>query len=223
MAKVRRISTGVRDIDKLIEGGVPENTLTLISGACGTGKSILGSHFLIEGARNGEPGIYVALEEGPDQIIDEMEKFGWPASELIKKKKLAVIRPDLYQYDTFLTTVEDTIKKIGAKRLVLDSISVIGLYFEDPYRVRKSIYDMSRTLKDLGVTTYLITEVREGSPEISTFGVEEYVADGAIILYYFKSGNNFTRALTIRKMRGTSHSTKIYGMKITPRGISLSK
>ena len=150
-----------------------------------------------------------------------MERFGWPIKKLIKEKKIIIIRPELYKYDLFMTSIEDAIDKIDAKRLVVDSMSVVGLYFENPYKVRRAVFDLNRTIKRLGVTTMVITEIKEGSQAISTYGVEEYVADGVIVLYYLRRENMFLRAVAIRKMRYTDHSNKIHPIKISDGGITV--
>ncbi len=219
VSKTHRCATGIKGMDSLMAGGIPEKSLVLLSGSAGTGKTILAFQWLVIGALTGEPGVYVAMEEEPEQIIAEMSEFGWPIRKLIQEKKLKVVRPELYKYDLFMTAVEDAIDEVHGKRLVIDSISVIGLYFEDPYKVRKAVFDLNRTIKRLNVTSLVITETKEGTEDISTFGVEEYVSDGVIVLYYIRKENMFLRAVTIRKMRYTNHSTKIHPIKITDTGI----
>ncbi|MFH0868841.1 MAG: ATPase domain-containing protein, partial [archaeon] len=221
VSKTHRLQTGISGMDNLMEGGIPEKSLVLLSGSAGTGKTIFAFQWLVTGALANEPGVYVAMEEDPDQIVIEMERFGWPIRKLIKDKKLIIIRPELYKYDLFMTAIEDAMDKIDAKRLVVDSMSVIGLYFENPYKVRRAVFDLNRTIKRLGVTTMVITEIREGSQAISTYGVEEYVADGVIVLYYLRRENMFLRAVAIRKMRYTDHSNKIHPIKISDTGITV--
>ena len=214
------VKTGVRGLDEVLGGGIPKDFLILLSGSCGTGKSIFAMNFLIEGALVGEPGVYISLEESPDSNIKQMKLFGWPIDQLIKEKKIVMIQPELYNFDALLTTIEDSVDKIKAKRLVIDSVSIIGMYFEDPYKVRKSLMQLGTMLKKLGCTTIMIDEVREGETSLSAFGVEEFVVDGVIMLYLIKKSNIFIRACAVRKMRGMNHSTKIHPMEIkNPGGI----
>lgn len=222
IVKVKRIKSGIKGLDSLIEGGFPDNSLILLSGTCGTGKSLFGINFLIEGAIKGEPGVYVSLEESPEENIRQMKTFGWPVDELIKKRKLLIIQPTLYNYEALLTKIEDAVNMIGAKRLVLDSLSIIGMYFENMYKVRKSILELSSMLKRLGCTTIAVDET-ETEEDLSAFHVEEFVVDGLILLYYMKQRDKFLRALTVRKMRSTSHSSKIHPFTIkSPGGIVVS-
>jgi len=214
------IKSGIRGLDEILGGGLPKDSIVLLSGTCGTGKSIFGMNFLIEGAMKGEPGIYIALEESPESNIQQMKLFGWPVDDMIRNKKLMILQPELYNFDALLTTIEDSIDRIKAKRLVIDAISIIGMYFEDPYKVRKSILQLGALLKKMKCTTIAIDEVREGESSLSAYGVEEFVVDGVIVLYLIKRSNIYLRAAVIRKMRGVNHSTKIHPMEIkSPGGI----
>ena len=214
------IKSGVKGLDEILGGGIPKDSLVLLSGTCGTGKSIFAMNFLIDGALRGEPGVYISLEESPETNIKQMKLFGWPIDDMVKKKKLLIIQPELYNFDALLTTIEDSVNRINAKRLVIDSASIIGMYFEDPYKVRKSLLQLGTILKKLDCTTIAIDEIAEGKPTLSAFGVEEFVADGVIILYLIEKGNIFIRACVVRKMRNMDHSTKIHPMEIkSPGGV----
>ncbi len=217
--QVDRVPTGIIGLDRLIEGGFPNNSLILLSGTCGTGKSIFGVNFLIAGALKGEPGVYVSLEESPEENIRQMKTFGWPVEELIRQRKLLIIQPTLYNFEALLTKIEDAVNLIGAKRLVLDSLSIIGMYFDSMYKVRKSILELSAMLKRLGCTTIAVDETEEEN-ELSAFRVEEFVVDGLIMMYYTKKEREFIRSLAIRKLRSTAHSTRIHPFQIkSPGGI----
>lgn len=220
--QVDRVKTGITGLDALIQGGFPDNALILLSGTCGTGKSLFGINFLIEGALRGEPGVYVSLEESPEENIRQMKSFGWPVDRLIKERKLLIIQPTLYNYEALLTKIEDAVNLIGAKRLVLDSLSIIGMYFENMYKVRKSILELSAMLKRLGCTTIAVDET-ETEDDLSAFHVEEFVVDGLLVLYYMRKKDRFVRALAIVKMRSTAHSDKIHLFEIkSPGGIIVS-
>ncbi|MBI2971325.1 MAG: hypothetical protein HYY37_02820 [Candidatus Aenigmarchaeota archaeon] len=216
--ELQRVPTGVEGFDELIEGGIPQKSLVLLSGTTGTGKSIFGMKFLIHGAQTGEPGIYISLQESMEETLNQMRFFGWPVDELIEKGLLLIVQPELYNYEALLTIIEDTIDKVKAKRLVIDSLSIIGMYFEEPFKIRKSLLDLETLLKKLGCTTLAISEIGEGQNELSPYGVEEYVADGVFVLYYLRQGNMFLRAVAIRKLRSTKHSTKIHPVEIERPG-----
>ncbi len=217
---VARISTGIEGFDELVEGGLPEKSLVLLTGTTGTGKSIFSMEFLVDGALRGEPGVYISLQESMEETINQMRFFGWPIDKLIDEGKILIIQPELYNFDALLTAIEDAIDRIQAKRLVIDSISIIGMYFEDQFKIRKSLLELGQLLKKLGCTTLAISEVGEGKIELSPYGVEEFVSDGVIVLYFVKRGNMFLRAVTVRKLRSTNHSVKIHPIEIKrPGGI----
>ncbi len=217
---VVRITTGVEGVDELMEGGIPEKSVVLLTGPTGAGKSIFAMEFLVEGALHSEPGVYISLQESMEETINQMRFFGWPIDRLMDEGKIVVIQPELYNFDALLTAIEEAIDKIQAKRLVIDSISIIGMYFEEPFKIRKSLLDLGRMLKKLGCTTLAISEIGEGKIELSPYGIEEYVSDGVIVLYFIKKGNMFLRAVAIRKLRSTNHSTKIHPLEIKrPGGI----
>ncbi len=217
---VERIPTGIEGFDDLVEGGIPEKSIVLLTGTTGTGKSIFSMEFLIEGALRGEPGVYISLQESMQETINQMRFFGWPVDRLIDEGKIIIIQPELYNFNALLTAIEDAIDKVQAKRLVIDSVSIIGMYFEDQFKIRKSLLELGQLLKKLGCTTLAISEVGEGKVELSPYGVEEFVSDGVIILYFIKKGNMFLRAVAVRKLRSTNHSTKIHPIEIKrPGGI----
>ena len=212
---VNRVKTGIKGLDELIEGGFPDKSLILLTGTTGTGKSIFAMEFLVEGAlKQNEPGVYISLQESMEETIQEMRFFGWPVDKLVEEGKLLVVQPELYNFDALLTTIEDAIDKVKAKRLVIDSISTIGMYFEKKFKIRKSLLEIAQLLKKLDCTSIAISEIGEGEIELSPFGIEEYIADSVIIMYYAKKGSSFIRAMTIRKMRTTRHSTKIHPIEI---------
>lgn len=214
----KRVKTGVEGFDELIEGGIPAKSVVLLTGTCGTGKSIFAMNYIIEGALNGENGVYISLQESMEETINQMKYFNWPIDKLVEEGKMLIVQPELYNFDALLTTIEDAIDKIDAKRLVIDSISIIGMYFEDPFKIRKSLLELAQMLKKLGCTTLAVSEVGEDKSELSPFGVEEFVVDGVIVMYFLKKGSIFVRAIATRKMRSTHHSIKIHPIEIRRAG-----
>jgi len=215
---IPRIKTGVEGFDELVEGGIPQNSFILLSGGTGTGKSIFGMNFLAHGAQNQEPGLYISLEEGFDANQSQMTLFGWDMKEMEKNKTLSILQPKMYNFDKLLEAILNSIYSLKAKRVVIDSISLLELYFEDKFKTRRSILDLAKSLKDSGVTTIAISEIDEQNGGLSREGVEEFVADGVIILYLDKKENLLNRAISVRKMRATDHSLKIHPVKIKRPG-----
>jgi len=212
------IKSGIPGLDDLFEHkGIPSGNMVLLSGACGTGKSIFGMQFLYHGAKDhDEPGVYVSLEEPPERVIKNMEEFGWDVKKLVDEDKLIITKPEIYELEALKRTIFDAVEKIGAKRLVIDSFTLISTYLKDVYDVRKTMFDLGHEIKKLDCTTMLISDMLEKSNTFSVSGFEEFIADGVIVLYLVqdRSRNYLLRTLLIRKMRGTQHSLKYIPMRI---------
>jgi KaiC/GvpD/RAD55 family RecA-like ATPase len=227
MVVIERVTTGIPGLDKLIEGGLVKGSTNLLAGTTGTAKTIFGLQYILHGLKNGEPGVYVTLEQKADEILDDISRFGWDFEKYIStdKFKLEGLEPDdLIQIST---TVFNTIKNIGAKRFVLDSLSIAAMGWkerpEEIFKLRGKIFHLMNTLKSTGVTSLLIAEIpEEKTKALSRFGFEEFLADGIIILHYLEYAAGGTpRSLLIRKMRRTDHGTDIYPIEITKTGIKL--
>lgn len=223
--QIARVQTGLAGLDRVLQGGIPAGSITLLSGACGTGKSTFAMQFLYEGAkRYGEPGVYVTLEEDPKKLVENMALFGWDLQELIKKKKLMVIKPEVYKFDSIKQIIGDAIDKIGAKRLVVDSYSVLLTYFNDPYEIRNGLVQLDREIKKMNCTALVISDIKDNSEIFSTTGVEEFIVDGVIVLYLVKNPRKpleSERAISVRKMRATSHPLMSFPFSISRSGIAM--
>jgi KaiC/GvpD/RAD55 family RecA-like ATPase len=238
---IQRIPTGIAGLDELVEGGFPENRSVLVTGACGTGKSIFCMQYLYNGAmKYNEPGIYVTLDERPDLLREDMRRFGWDINKLEEEGKLTVIDGSLskistpneeefgvamkeFDLDTLLLEILKESKRLKAKRLVIDSIPSLGFNFQNENEIRKAILKLSFMLQRVGVTTILTSEVQEGTNKFGKYGVEEYVADGVIVLHYMGIGSQSNRTMHIRKMRATHHSEDLHPIKITTKGLEIHK
>ncbi|MEM5794479.1 MAG: ATPase domain-containing protein [Candidatus Aenigmatarchaeota archaeon] len=218
---VERIKTGIPGLDDLIGGGFPQSSTILLSGVAGAGKTIFCLQFIYNGAYvYNEPGVYISLEEEPERLISyAVEEFNWNFKELIEKKMVSFVSAEMYSFEKLRDLIETEVTKLKAKRLVIDPSTILGLYFEKALQVRKSILDLTRLVKRLGCTTILVSEIEEGSGKISGLGVEEFVADGIIILYYIKEAGFYTRGLCVRKMRATDHDSGVHPIQITKNGL----
>lgn len=237
---MNRVKTNIPGFDELIEGGLPEGRSFLVSGGTGTGKTIFATQFLINGAKLGEPGIYVTLDERPELIREDMLRFGWNLRQMEDQQLIKIIDGTTakigipsdeeftlpatgFDLDKLLLEIMKAIKKIKAKRVVVDSIPALGLNFQSEHEIRKAILKLVYLLSRAGVTTMMTTEVNEDSKQYGKYGVEEYVADGVIILHYMGIGTQSNRTLHIRKMRATKHSEDLHPLKITESGMKIQK
>lgn len=239
---IERVPTGIIGLDEHIEGGFPKGRTILVSGGCGTGKSIFSFQFLYKGAvEHDEPGVALILDERPEKLRQDMLRFGWDLEKLENKGKIAIIdastgrigvsseeryaiSPMNLNLDHLLLETMKVADQIGAQRIIIDSLSSIGFHAQSLFEVRKSIMKINYMVEKSGMTAILTSEIPEqayASPRFvfSRYGVEEYVADGVIVLHYLDVGTQSNRTLFIRKMRGTKHTEGLLPMEITEKGI----
>jgi len=236
---MERIKTGVYGVDDLIEGGFPKGRTILVAGATGTGKSIFGVQYLFKGATElNEPGIYVTLDERPDLIRQDMTKFGWDLQKAeddgllriidasvgrvgITSEEEYAVKPSEFDLDKIILEILSAAKDIGAKRVVIDSIPALGIRLQNGTDVRDAVLRLSYSLMRMGLTSIITTEIDPGEQKFSKYGVEEYVADGVVLLNYLSGLGAGSRTLLIRKMRATNHSDDIHRMTIGGAGIQI--
>lgn len=218
-----RIKTGVYGLDKLMDGGLIPRSVVLISGKTGTGKTIFTSQYLYNGiVKFDEPGIFISTEETAADLLNDMKvSFGWDFLKLIKENKFRILQLEPDVMKELPRLLKQLTKEVNAKRLVIDSASMFGLYLGDEYKTRKEFHGILRKAKKLGLTTLVTAEVLEQSKGLSRFGVVEFVADGIISLMYIGLARKYKRALLIRKMRRTDHSDKIHPINITEDGMKI--
>ncbi len=216
---IERSSSGIPGFDDIVGGGIPRGSLVLLSGMCGTGKTTFGMQFLQHGARHKEPGIFVSLEQQTDTLIRNANLFGWKIHELIRDKLLLVKHYELYDFSKLKDAIDDMVERHKLQRVVLDSSALLGLFFEDKFKFRKALLDLGKDFRSRNITALLLTEVPEGSSDLSAFGAEEFASDGVITFSYLRTGNVYSRSIAIRKMRETVHSMQVHPLQITTKGL----
>ncbi len=218
---MERVSTGIPGLDELLEGGFPSGSLILLSGGPGTGKTTFGLSYIYHGSLSGEPGVFISLEEEPEQIVRNSERFGWKVGKQIKSGKMDVVRLDLYDFSSLRSVIEENVLRLNARRIVIDPATILGMFLEHPLEIRKGLVELGKQLKKTGATSIISCEIPEGSDSVSPYGVEEFVSDGIVVLRRVMEGNMYTRVLSILKMRGTNHSTRLHPVRIGPGGIEV--
>lgn len=212
-----KVKTGIPGLDELLIGGLPEKSVVLVSGGPGSGKSILCAQFLYNGALHDEPGVYISMEEGPDQIINNMKKFGWNLAD----PKIQVEKLSLYNFDAMKDTIRGLVEKGKAKRLVIDPITHLGLFFDRRIEIRKSLVELSELIKRLEISALFSAEIPKGTRGISTWNMEEFVADGVIVLHDLVKEGSTQKTLQVLKMRGSDHDKELHPFEISSRGIKV--
>ena len=217
--EVERTQTGIPGFDALCNGGIPKGSLIVLSGDPGSGKTIFCLQFLHNGVVDfNEPGVYISLEETKEEILNTGSVFGWDFRKLIQDHKIEVNTIELYDFDKLRDAIEDTVARIDAKRVVIDPGVIFRLYFERELDARKRILGLGKMLKRIGATSVITNEISLNK-ESSLYGLEEYVADGVILLYHTKVDDRFVRSTTILKMRNTKIAERLHPIEITPNGI----
>ena len=219
--EVDRIKSGVAGLDEIVNGGIPRGNLVVISGDPGSGKTVLCWQFLHEGiTKYGENGVYVSLEETEQSIFEGASEFGWDLKKLINEKKLVIITVELYDFERLKAAIEDNVKAVNAKRLVIDPGVIFRLFFERELDARKRIVSLGKMLKGLNVTTIITNEISLDR-ESSLYGLEEYVADGVVLLYHTRLKNRFIRSIAVLKMRNTEIMETLKPLKIGSDGVRI--
>ncbi len=214
-----RIKSGIEGLDEALKGGIPARDITLVTGTPGSGKTTLSMQFLAYGARNGEIGIYFTLEESTYDILEQFSNFDSGITDLVEEGKLKIVEIPLVDYESLKQIITSEIDAIGAKRVVIDSITYFQMFFSDVMSIRKAIIEVASLLKSKGCVGIFVGEVPYGENKLSMFGVEEFATDGVIALYFVEKQGTFFRALRVVKMRNTSHITKMCPFDITDKGV----
>jgi circadian clock protein KaiC len=219
-----QITTGIERLDKLLGGGLPRASASILEGSTGTGKTLMALHFLIAGARQGETGILFTLEETPEQLRHIARNFGWNLQPLEKAKRLILQHtpPVELSSDRFLNEVRQRTEELQARRVVLDSLTSIALGVSSERRFRELIYAMTKHLRASGVTSVLTMETPEsfGSLEIGGHGLSP-ATDNLILLRFLELEGKLERAISIFKARGLHHDNRLYHFLIGKRGASV--
>jgi circadian clock protein KaiC len=224
----RRLSTGIGELDALLGGGVPEGDSLLLAGPSGSGKSTLGSHFIAEGLRHGEPAIVAVFEEIPAEYIQRAATLGFDFDMPQKAGTLKIIylRPLDLSVDETVHEIVNSVKKLGCKRLVIDSLVGFEMALAPGFRAdfRESLYRMIAALTRLGVTIISTVEVAEDftSLNLSNFTVS-FLADDIVRLRYVSINGQLRKMLMVVKMRRSKHSIDMCEYEITSKGVVIGK
>lgn len=228
---LEKAPTGIPGLDQITGGGLPLGRVTLVAGSAGAGKTLLGLNFLVAGARHyGDPGVLLTFEESAAKVALNVRSLGFDLDELQRSGLLAVLafRVDPsemvaageFDFEPLFAILDDAIRRVGAKRVVLDTIEVLFGAFGDDTIVRSELSRLMRWLEDRGVTVVLTGERGNGS-SLTRHGIEEYVTDCVIVLDHRVSAEISTRRLRVVKYRGSAHGTNEYPFLISARGFTV--
>jgi circadian clock protein KaiC len=222
--------TGIRGLDDVTQGGLPQGRPTLLCGSAGCGKTLFGMTFLYNGAvQYNEPGVFLAFEERPEDLIQNVGSLDYDIGKLIAEKKLAIDHVEIerakiaesgeYDLEGLFIRLGFAIDSIGAKRVVVDTIETLFSGLENEQLLRSELRRLFEWLKSKSVTAIITAERGEGT--LTRYGLEEYVADCVILLDNRVHDELSTRRLRIVKYRGSAHGTNEYPFIIDELGITV--
>ena len=230
---IEKMPTGICGFDDVLEGGVPKGRALLITGSTGTGKTVFTNEFIYRGITEyNENGVCITFEERPGDIIKNVRNFGWDFDSLISQKKLVFVdvSPDNtqteetgeYDLNALVERIKYACKKVHAKRVAIDSLSMLFSKFSNKGVIRDVIFSICDELKMLGVTSMITSEkISNNNNALSRYGVEEYVVDGVVELFLEPGQQQFLRKMFIKKLRGVGYRSGVVEFDITSKGLEI--
>jgi KaiC/GvpD/RAD55 family RecA-like ATPase len=237
---LKRVSSGIKELNAMIEGGFPEGDIILYSGAPGTGKTVACLQYIADGIAKGEDCIYVASEETRGKLMEHAKLLGFDFEKAVKAKKLEIFQvediafqdplgrtvklprePDK-RIERLTAAIKEWMQKCKGKRLVVDSLLVYALSEKDMHNVLLNS-EFFRDVDKLGMTTILVSELSADSKAYSRDGVTEALADGIVLFGKEREGRKVYKTLEVAKMRDTKVDDEVKRFDISAKGIKLIK
>jgi circadian clock protein KaiC len=228
-----RVSTGIAGLDPLIGGGFLSGKVYLVSGESGAGKTVFGLQYLYDGLIRAENGIYVSGDEKPSHIIVDAESLGWDFRKYVEERKLGLLdisphfaeirasKANEVDVRAVVTDLIRLVKDIGAKRIVIDNVAPLVFGHESLTYIQEYVRHLVFAIEgNLECTALMTSGIPSGSNFLSRYGVEEFLAEGVIVLDMLRFNGYCVRTLSVRKMRCTAVDPCNHIFEILPqRGI----
>lgn len=215
--EIGKTATGISGFDDIAEGGLPEGTLTLVSGTAGSAKTIFGMQFLASGITEFEDNaVFVTFEERPAQMRRHMLSLGWDIETWEEQGRWAFVdaspfvdveqvEAGSFNLEALVARIEFAVKSVGAKRVVMDSLGTMFTQIQDAQLLRSELFRIIQSLQGLNVTSILTAERSFDKDDLGRYGVEEFVADNVVILRHALESDKRRRTIEILKFRGTTY------------------
>jgi circadian clock protein KaiC len=234
-----KIPSGIEGLDDLLGGGFPPGKNIVLSGIPGSGKTILCSSFINKGIKEcGESAIYITLEESPEGIIQNMEKFGINLREAVQENKLVFVDANPVRGEVAITStgqhvgftefkayslsemIRQRAREINAKRVVVDPLTALLMHYRDEFQKRLEVARLLIGISELDCTVLLTTEHKSYALS-NQFLVEHFIADGVVMMDMLPIGGGMVRGIQIQKLRGAKHDFDYHLYHINERGITV--
>jgi len=213
-----RISTGVPKLDQMISGGFTPQSINIVEGGSGSGKTIIAMQYLFEGLKRGETTMYVTFEEKKENFYNNMKKLGWDLEKAENSKKFIFLEYSPEKVKMMLDegggAIESLVLKHNVKRMVIDSITSFALLFDNLLEKRAANLGLFNIIRKWECTTLFTVQHDPSTKKSKDIELLEFEVDGIILLYYDKINNERRRLIEIMKMRRTKHSNKVYSFSI---------
>jgi circadian clock protein KaiC len=224
---VQKLETGIPGFDHVTMGGLPRGRATVLAGQAGSAKTVFAAHFLAEGVRRGQPGVFVSMEEPAADLRANLSTLGWDiaaweaATDWQFVDASPVIRedgsPEPYSFAALEAQIGHALDVTGAQRLVIDSLSSVFALAGDPGAARQQLRSLVSRLRAAGLSVILTVETAtDPSGSLSRYGIEEFVADNVVHLRNTREGKGRRRTLEVLKMRGATHCKGDYAFTVQP-------
>ena len=211
---MRQIKTGIRNLDKLVGGGLPEKETILVEGEPGAGKTNMGLEYLYRGAEKGEKGLFVSFQETKDEII-RTTTFDWDFDKHVEQGKVNIRKMDPYRYEQVPDMLRGMIKENSAKRIVIDPITDLDLYIDSRKDIRKNLLALKTEVENASSTALLLAESEEAT------SIEEEIAGGIINMGVKKSQGKVDREIFIKKLKGSDYNHGIHKYEFDSKGLKV--
>jgi circadian clock protein KaiC len=223
-----RASTGNKQLDAMMEGGPLRGSVTLVIGAPGTGKTCLGLEFISHGVEMGDPGLIVTFEHFPKKLLRDAASLGFDLQEMERSGMLRILftSPEIFfeQAQTPGGLLDTMVQELGAKRILIDSISHMERLARDPVKLREVAFTFINALLRHGLTAIVTQEDPDitGDMNAAQYGIS-YLVDAVVILRYVELDSSMSRAILVLKQRASSHDKSIREFRVTEKGVAVGE
>jgi circadian clock protein KaiC len=219
-----RMKTGVDALDAMVDEGYWKGGSTVVFGPPGSGKTLLGLHFVFKGIEMGEPGVIATLQENPTQLRRVVAGFGWDLEEAIDSGMLRLhyVSPVGVYLDEFVHQVAAIAQAEGSQRVLIDSINDLQMSSPDTERFRDYLYSLTQSMSSASISLFMTQEVRDlfATTVLSEYGVS-HMSDNVLLINYVHEGADIVRTLAVIKTRGSRHDSRVRRFTIDSEGIRI--